>query len=186
MENTIESKKQITSSSNIIFNFEVETTIDEGNNMVGLIKTVTKTALSLVILNQTVLPTSEVRLNEDDPLKNIYSTFNTNENFDSLFRATSPTNLNYLIESEGDTTMSDDVRQKDLNQLEVSTKKDIDNLKELMNEKFDHTDTKILNAISDLKNEMAEQKERDRVTNRNLYIGIAGSILIPIILHFFF
>lgn len=158
-------KEYIRTTSNSIYNFEVEPNADENNNMLNLVKTITKTTLTLVILNQAVLPITDVKINEDDSLKKIYSTFNENKNFEDSFQTTYPTNFNYPIESEGETVMSDDIRQKDLDNLEEKNNlklENIDNKLENINSSIE--DLKIM--IKDMDEKIKKQPTKEFVENQ--------------------
>lgn len=77
----------------------------------------------------------------------------------------------------GGVQMSNEVRKEDLDNLKEKTNSDIRSLERLIDEKFSHTDTKIDNAINELKNEI----EKSRNSNIKWSIGIIVTIILSIL-----
>lgn len=72
---------------------------------------------------------------------------------------------------------SDEVSKKDLENLEKTTQKDIYSLERLISERLSHTDTKIENAVNELKAEI----EKSRNSNARWFVGIVVTTVLSFI-----
>lgn len=156
MNNTIENNT-ISFGSNLIKNIDDKQKLDNkvaSRKSSDKIKQIaTTTTIAFLMLNQPFVRSDEIRTNPKESIKRIYTTSTNIDNYDSYIE-TSLNSESLPLEGEGDFDMSDNIKQKDL-----------DNLEEKNNLKLETIDIKLENINSSIEDLKIMIKDMDKKIN---------------------